>query len=125
MGVRTMKKLVFNEDYQPSQWDDGDECFPNGLFEFNITKLLAYIKDHLALFPIEHVDLQQLRNGCSSLNESTIETADITVPIILAEISSNRFNVIDGNHRLEKAYRSGVATIPAYRVLWPNNILLF
>ncbi len=83
---------------------------------------MAYIKDHPAFFPVEHVDVPQLRKGWSTLNEPTTETADITVPIILAEISPNQFNVIDGNHRLEKAYRSGVATIPAYRVMVEQHL---
>jgi hypothetical protein len=37
-------------------------------------------------------------------------------PIILAEVSPGRFNVIDGNHRVERARRDGLDTIPAYRV---------
>ena len=44
-----MKKFVYKEVYQPLQWGDGDECYPNGCFQFNITKLLAYINDYQAL----------------------------------------------------------------------------
>ena len=36
------------------------------------------------------------------------------MPIILAEISPGKYNVIDGNHRIEKAYRLGTERIPAY-----------
>jgi hypothetical protein len=49
-------------------------------------------------------------------DEKVISTANLRNPIILAEISPNRFNVIDGNHRVEKARREGVRRIPAYRV---------
>ena len=37
-------------------------------------------------------------------------------PIILAEICPERYNVIDGHHRLEKAYKDGFETINAYRI---------
>jgi hypothetical protein len=33
-----------------------------------------------------------------------------------AEISPGRFNVVDGNLRVERAHREGVERIPAYRV---------
>ena len=43
-------------------------------------------------------------------------TANLSAPIILAEIAPGRFNIIDGNHRAERAHREGVEKIPAYRV---------
>jgi len=50
------------------------------------------------------------------LGESTIQTADLSNPIFMAEISPRRFKVIDGNHRLEWAYRYGVDRIFAVKV---------
>jgi hypothetical protein len=50
----------------------------------------------------------------SRLNESHVDSVDISSPIILAEISPGRYNVIDGHHRLEKAYRIGFDNIYAY-----------
>lgn len=103
-----MKKLTFNDKFEASLLDEGDEFYLNGIFEFNITNLLAFIKNNPDLFPIEHVQAEAIRYFDSkNLDESTLQTADLNVPIILGEISPNRFNVIDGNHRLEKAYRTG------------------
>ena len=51
-----------------------------------------------------------------SLDEATIEIANLSDPIVLAEISPGRFNVVDGNHRVERAHREGIERIPAYRV---------
>lgn len=91
--------------------------FPNGIFEFNVTKLLAFISDHPSQFPVEQVEIESLgRISATSLREQTIRTANLKTPIVLAEISPNRFNVIDGNHRVEKARREGMRFIPAYRV---------
>lgn len=45
-----------------------------------------------------------------------MEHVEISRPIILAEIAPCRYNVIDGNHRLQKAHRMGIKVIQAYRL---------
>ena len=52
----------------------------------------------------------------SNLTESHIDNNDISIPVILAEVSPGRYNVIDGNHRIEKAHRAGVNQLPAYMI---------
>ena len=111
------KKLKINKAFIPLPKDEGDEFFPNGIFEFNITKMLAFIKENPALFPIEEIDLEKEATWESQcLTEATVSKADVSSPIVLAEISPERFNVIDGNHRLARARRMGLKRIPAYRV---------
>ena len=83
--------------FQPVPVDAGDELFPNGIFEFNITKLLQHIKSSPNSFPVETVSLAALQVWSSTdLDEATIQNADVSLPIVLAEISPGRFNVIDG-----------------------------
>ena len=36
-------KLKLDKNFQPCPLDDGDEAYPNSIFEFNITRLLAHI----------------------------------------------------------------------------------
>lgn len=111
------KRFRRNKSFQPLIVEKDDELFANGIFEFNITKLLAFIRSNPDKFPTEDVDVKTLRQSFSDgLNESTIRTADISIPIILAEISPGRFNAIDGNHRLERANRDKVEKIPAFKV---------
>ncbi|HAZ13197.1 MAG: hypothetical protein A2X86_16050 [Bdellovibrionales bacterium GWA2_49_15] len=96
--------------------DEDDELYANGIFVFNITKLVAFIRTNTDKFPIEEVEVKAVRLFPSSqLTELTIQTANLSAPI-LAEISPGNFNVIDGNHRLERAHRDGVDKIPAFRV---------
>ena len=59
-----------------------------------------------------------------NLDEATIETANLSVPILLAEISPGMFNVIDGNHRVERACRAGIGRLSAYRI-YANQHLAF
>ena len=45
-----------------------------------------------------------------------MDSVEISEPVILAEISPGRYNLIDGNHRMEKARRIGMESIMAYRL---------
>ena len=112
-----LRKLKMNQNFQPMSVDVEDEMYPNGFFVFNITKLLKFIKENPDKFHPEECLVSDARTFPSSnLNENTIRLADISEPIILAEIAPNRFNVIDGRHRLENAYRMGKDKILVYRV---------
>jgi hypothetical protein len=93
-----VKRIRLDKTFESLHHDDEDEFYQNGIFAFNITKLLSY------------------------LNESTIQTANLSSPLILAEIAPTRFNVIDGNHRLEKAFCEGVDKISVYRVLVEKHL---
>ena len=112
-----MKKMKCDKKFQPCPLDEDDEMFANGIFVFNITKLVAFISANADKFLLEEIVVKEVRLFPSSiLTESTVETANLAVPIILAEISPGSFNVVDGNHRLEKAHRDGIEKIPAYKV---------
>ena len=117
-------KLKFRKKFQPCSVEEGEEMYPNGIFEFNITRLLAFIKVHPEQFPVELVPLEEIPcyGDSSRLNPETVSTADLSRPIVLAEISPGLYNVIDGNHRLGKARQDGVRTIAAYRVRCPQHV---
>lgn len=109
-------KLKFNKKFQAINVDAEDELFPNGIFEFNITKLIAHINANPDNFPIEEVALDTLWESSTSLDEAAIEAANLSIPIILAEIRPGMFNVVDGNHRVAKARRNHTKSLLAYRV---------
>ena len=94
------------------------------IFEFNIKKLLAFIQANPTRFPVEMIQISALpfQGSGESLNEETIKTAILSNPIVLAEISPGRFNVIDGNHRTERARREGAGTVLAYRVAAEQHV---
>jgi hypothetical protein len=93
--------------------EPGDELFPNGIFDFNITRLLSFIEANVDQFPIERIGVDDIPNyGSDRLDEEAISSADLLRPILLAEISPGRFNLIDGQHRVAKA-RKGRRQDPA------------
>ncbi len=113
----TPRRLKADKHFKPFPVFEGDEFYPNGIFVFNITKLLKFIASKPDVFQEEKIAVKSVRQFVpSDLDEATIQTAMITKPILLAEIAPNRFNVIDGHHRLEKAYRDGIDIISAYKV---------
>jgi hypothetical protein len=116
------RKLKIDSRFTPCSVEDGDELFPNGIFVFNITKMTEYIMHSRILF--EEIQIRDFSRGASKFKEEHLAAVDITRPIIVAEISPGRYNVIDGNHRVEKARRLGMETIKAYK-LGPEQHLQF
>jgi hypothetical protein len=84
----TAVKLKLDKTFQPCPAELGDELYPNGIFEFNITRILAFVATHVERFPIERVEVDDIANyGSENLDEEAIATADLCRPILLAEIS--------------------------------------
>ena len=84
---------------------------------FTWTKeMLEYIKKNPHGIAIEEVTVSDFFEGFSSINESYMDSVEISQPVILAEISPARYNLIDGNHRMEKARRMGLKSMLAYRL---------
>jgi len=108
--------LKINRHFTACPIDDGDELYPNGIFVFNITKMSESILNNPHSITCEEVLVKDFISSFSKCNESHLPTVDVSKPVILAEISPGRFNVIDGNHRMEKARRLGLEKIPAYRL---------
>lgn len=108
----------------PCPVEAGDELYPNGIFVFNVTRLLAFIRSHAEQFRSEPIELADLPDygGPGTLNEAAIQAADLSRPILLVEIAPDRYNVIDGHHRVAKARREDVPRIPAYRVPCPEHV---
>jgi hypothetical protein len=118
-------KLKLDKRYQPCPLGDGDEAYPNGIFEFNITRLLTFIDAHPEDFPLESISAADIPDyGSLRLDEAAVHSADLSRPVLLAEIAPGRYNLIDGHHRVAKARRDGVPTVHARRIAFPRHVLL-
>ncbi len=74
-----------------------------------------YILNNPEVFVPEEMAVKGLHKFLS-LNESHVDSVDISKPVILAKIAPSRFNLIDGQHRVEKAHRLGIETIQVYKL---------
>jgi len=75
-----------------------------------------YIESHSTDIDLIQIEVENFPKSFSSIDESHIDSVDITKPAILAEISPGNYNLIDGNHRKEKARKAGINRISAYKL---------
>ena len=112
----TAKKLKVDKNFRPCPAIGGDELYPNGIFVFNITKMIEFIKENPDEYALVEIVVADFPASFSSINESHVDSVDVSRPVILAEISPGRYNLIDGNHRVEKARRIGQSHLLAYKL---------
>lgn len=110
------KKFRIDKNFIPLPAEEDDELYQNGIFIFNITKMLEYIRNNPDMFVPEPVSVRKIYRESLNINESHLYSVDLTSSVILAEIAPDRYNVIDGNHRVEKAHRQSIEPIMAYRI---------
>ena len=116
-------KLTLDKKFQPPIAEDGDELFANGIFVFNISQFLAFISLHPERFPIVSIEVDEVpRYGAGSLEQDVILAANLSHPVLLAEISPDNYNLIDGNHRVARAKQDGVRVLPGWRVRCPHHV---
>jgi hypothetical protein len=104
--------------------ETGDEQYANGIFVFNISRMLKFIDADRVRYPVESIAVANIPEygGTGRLDEATVRGADLTRPVLMAEISPGRFNLIDGNHRIARARRERVVSIPARRIRCPDHL---
>ena len=114
--VQSAEKLIADDSFTPCPVNDDDELYPNGIFVFNITKLLGFIEKHPNEIDLVKVEVADFPRSFSSFDESHVDSVEVSRPVILAEIAPGRYNLIDGNHRMEKARKMGTKSIFAYKL---------
>jgi len=110
------RKLKLDKYFEPISTLEGDEIFRSGYFKFNITRILEDIsagKLKVVEEPI-NVSSWSRMHSSNSLNEDHLPSVDINKTVLQAEIRAGIYNIIDGNHRIEKARREGVEWINSY-----------
>ena len=115
--------LKADNSFSPVLSREGDEHYPNGIFVFNVTRILEYIDNNPQDVSLVDVNVHSFHPEFSSINETHVESVDISRPLVLAEISPGNYNLIYGHHRVEKARRLGVDTLPAYKLTVLQHII--
>ena len=113
----------------------GDEIYCNGVFYFNITALLEWMCKN----PQPTVEMPiDVWGSFEGKEDCYVETADLTRPIVMAEIApdyldfvsdiperhwpSRGYACIDGQLRIEKAKRLGIENLPAVVIRMEQHI---
>lgn len=134
------RALTLNPNFVPCTIEAEEEYYPNGIFVFNVTKLIKYIDLHREEFSKVDIDVSYYYSLQShrELNQDYVEQADLARPVILAEVAPDRYemgmrvnpadysqrgyNLIDGHHRVAKAHGLGIETLKAYIVRMEQHI---
>ena len=116
-------KLKLNKKFQPCAAEPDDELYPNGIFLLNISRLLAFINAYPERFTVEPIEVAELTHYAEEpSNKEAIRTANLSRPIVLAEISPGLYNLIDGHHRVARARRDGVRILSGWRIRCPEHV---
>ena len=85
-------------------------------FNWHITRAAAWIEENRDQIELSVVQVGPRSPGADSpnLDEDFLPKADLTKPIIMVRMRPEFFRLIDGNHRVAKARRMGMAELPAY-----------
>jgi hypothetical protein len=112
------RKIKPDNKYKPLPTNEGDEIYPNGIFKFSISRILEHIMSGQLNPAKEEINVREWFKSHSrgSVNEEHLPTVDISKPVIQAEIRPGTFEIIDGNHRMERAYSDGVEFIESYKL---------
>ena len=114
--LQSAEKLKVDDNFTPCPINKGDELFQNGIFVFNITKMIKYLKKNANEVDLIGAEVGDFPKSFSSIDESHVDSVDVSQPVILSEIAPGHYNLIDGNHRMEKARRMGAKSILAYKI---------
>lgn len=107
------RKLKLDKKFTPFPTNEGDEIYPNGIFHFNISGILEYIMAEKIFVEKELINVGEWFKSHfhGSVNEDHLPLVDIGKPVLQAEIRPGMFEIIDGNHRMEKAFRENVTFV--------------
>src|ERR1700735_2173586 len=99
-----LPRLRRDKRFSPCAIENDHELFANGIFEFNITRILEFLDADSVRYPVNPISVSSVPDfDGGRLHEATVRSADLNRPVLLAEISPERFNLIDGHHRIARA----------------------
>lgn len=123
------REMIYRPDYYSFHIDDRKEWFPNGIFNYNVSRLMKDLaaddteKDSKTPWlnaavqvKISVADAIKHCHDLGPLEEEHVQAADLERPLIFVELAPDSFNLIDGHHRLAKARLEGITELPAWMV---------
>ena len=115
-----MKKRVLklNKNFKPSSIP-AEEVY-GGFLQFNISAILSDIASKKLIVQKKRIYLKKWFKEHSIeyaiINQKHLPSVNLDTPVIQAELRIERYEIIDGNHRMQKAFDNGRTYINSYRV---------
>lgn len=90
---------------------------------YSVKQLAGWAKENLV--PV-NLAMAQIQNKYINANDLFVDAegewtqrsmkTDLSYPILVLELDDGRFDIIDGNHRVWKAWKNGVKAVKAYLI---------
>lgn len=114
------RKMKLNKKFEVIS-KTAEEEYHNGFFlRFNISAIIEDIASKKLIVESKRIHIinwfKEHAIEFGVINEEHLPSVDISVPIIQAEIRINKYEIIDGNHRMQKAYNDGRTYISSYKL---------
>lgn len=112
--------MKLKKSFQPIA-QEAEEVYHNGSFlKFNISAIIDDINLRKLAVEKEIIDIEHWfkEHGLDFgiITESHLKNVDVSIPIIQAEIRINKYEIIDGHHRITRAYEDGLRYIESYKL---------
>lgn len=118
-----MKDCAMTDEIFSFQGDDGID------YVWNTTKLYeaavaGKVKAEKVLIPVDsslatHV---AARNGVNITHAMSISKDRLSVPLLAIEMSDKTSILVDGNHRVVRAFTEGITELPGYVVAYEDAV---
>jgi len=112
------RTLRLSKKFEPSPIP-AEEVY-GGFLQFNISAIINEIKSKKLILPKKRIYLKKWFKEHSAdfsvINREHLKSVDLNTPVIQAEIRIERYEIIDGNHRMKKALDDGRTYINSYQV---------
>lgn len=112
------RKIKFIKNYKPALPNINDEIFDNGIFKFNISKILMDIKTGKIEVKSGRLNPKEWYKShiMEAINKEHLPNVNPAKPILLGEIRPDYLEIIDGNHRLYKAFQNNIKYIDYFKL---------
>ena len=109
-------ELIYKPGFYAFDPKNRKEWFRSGFFEYDVTRLLAAEQTGRLSPYLHNVSVTECISffGKPFLPATHIEEADLSRPLLMAELSPFSYILVDGYHRLAKAAAHQIETLPAY-----------
>lgn len=112
------RKMKLNKKFTPIS-ETAEEIY-GGFLQFNISAIIEDIASKKLIVDKKRIHIKNWFKEHSIefgvINKEHLPSVNLSTPVIQAELRINKYEIIDGNHRMQKAFDNGRIYINSYQI---------
>ena len=112
------RKIRLNKKFEPMS-TAAQEVY-GGFLQFNISAIIEDISSKKLIVEKKRIYIENWFKehpiDFSVINKDYLPSVNLSAPVIQAEIRIDKYEIIDGNHRMKKAFDTGRTYINSYQL---------